>query len=94
MRFLGQEVGNISAVQDAALPLCYLFFSLVELIDELNWVRLLPAHTGSKANANCGNTSQVKVLCSKAYNDLLPCPEVHMWVRLKSDGGYCLLCSF
>lgn len=51
MRFLGQEVGNISAVQGAALPLCYLFFSLVELIAELNWVRLLPAHTGSKANA-------------------------------------------
>lgn len=52
MRFLGQEVGNLSAAQGAALSLCYLFCTLVELIAELNWVRLLPAHAGSKANAS------------------------------------------
>lgn len=39
-RFLGQELGGIAPVEGAALPLRYFFFSLVELIAELKWVRL------------------------------------------------------
>lgn len=47
-RFLGQELGGNPPIEGAALPLCYVFFSLVELIAELKWVRLLSAHGGSK----------------------------------------------